>query len=215
MRIVLRKPGRLGVVGSLLLALVAPMLVPLSAKAAPAESEFFVITRAQQGRSALANLESNVTQFGTYIELVDERLITGLQPNERILGIDFRPATGELYGLGSSSRLYVIDTFSAEATQVGSPFAVALSGTSFGFDFNPTVDRIRVVSNTEQNFRLNPNTGAIVDSDLVAPGLQLDGNLKYANGANPNVAGSAYTNSDNDPTTGTVLYNIDTIQTHW
>ena len=30
--------------------------------------------------------------------------ITGLQPGESILGIDFRPATGQLYGLGSTSR---------------------------------------------------------------------------------------------------------------
>lgn len=35
--------------------------------------------------------------------------ITGLQSGEIILGIDFRPATGQLYGLGNSSRIYVID----------------------------------------------------------------------------------------------------------
>ena len=37
--------------------------------------------------------------------------VTGLQPDESLLGIDMRPATGELYGLGSSSRLYRIDPF--------------------------------------------------------------------------------------------------------
>lgn len=35
--------------------------------------------------------------------------ISGLQTGENILGIDFRPATGQLYGIGSTSRLYVID----------------------------------------------------------------------------------------------------------
>jgi hypothetical protein len=35
--------------------------------------------------------------------------ITGLQPSESIVGIDFRPATGQLFGVGSTSRLYVID----------------------------------------------------------------------------------------------------------
>ena len=35
--------------------------------------------------------------------------VTGLQSNEVITGIDFRPATGQLYGVGSSSRLYTIN----------------------------------------------------------------------------------------------------------
>ena len=87
--------------------------------------------------------------------------ITGMQAGETLLGIDQRPATGQLYGLGSTNRLYLIDPATGVATAVSAaPFA-ALDGTAFGFDFNPTVDAIRVVSNNEQNFRLNPNTGAI------------------------------------------------------
>jgi hypothetical protein len=39
-------------------------------------------------------------------------------------------------------------------------FMPVLAGTSFGFDFNPTVDRIRLVSDSGQNLRLNPNSGA-------------------------------------------------------
>jgi hypothetical protein len=99
--------------------------------------------------------------------------ITGLEAGEIVEGIDFRPATGQLYALGSTSRLYVINPFTGAATQVGSgTFSPALSGTDFGFDFNPTADRIRVVSDTEQNLRLNPNTGAVgvVDSALNPPG---------------------------------------------
>lgn len=87
--------------------------------------------------------------------------MTGLQPSEQILGIDFRPANGLLYGLGSTSRLYTINTATGVATQVGAgQFSPLLSGADFGFDFNPSVDRIRVVSNTDQNLRLNPDTGA-------------------------------------------------------
>jgi Domain of unknown function (DUF4394) len=125
------------------------------------------------------------------------KLITGLQAGETILGIDMRPATGQLYALGSSSRLYTINMASAAATAVGTaPFATILSGTSFGFDFNPTVDRIRVVSNTGQNIRLNPITGDIAAVDLVLnPGL-------------PNVTAAAYTNNFAGTTT-TVLYDID------
>jgi len=83
-----------------------------------------------------------------------------------MLGIDFRPANGQLYGLGSTSRLYRIDPATGAASAVGTvPFTPALDGTEFGFDFNPTVDRIRVVSNTGQNLRLHPDTGVVVAVD--------------------------------------------------
>src|SRR5688572_9700473 len=88
--------------------------------------------------------------------------ISGLQAGESLLGIDFRPASGVLYGLGSTNRLYTIDAGGA-ATQVGGPYA--LNSGSFGFDFNPTVDRIRVVNSANDNVRLNPITGALAATD--------------------------------------------------
>src|SRR5687768_1999809 len=68
--------------------------------------------------------------------------VTGLASSETLLGIDFRPATGQLFGLGSTGQLYRINRTSGAATAVGAPLTV--TGTSFGFDFNPAVDRIRV-----------------------------------------------------------------------
>lgn len=125
------------------------------------------------------------------------KAITGLQAGESVLGIDLRPATGQLYALGSSSRLYTINTATGAAAAVSvAPFAALLSGTSFGFDFNPTVDRIRVVSNTGQNLRLNPVTG-----DIAAVDLPL-------NPSGPAVSGAAYTNNFPGATT-TVLFDID------
>lgn len=123
--------------------------------------------------------------------------ITGLQASENILGIDMRPATGQLYALGSTSRLYAINMSSGLATVVGLvPFLTPLSGTSFGFDFNPTVDRIRVVSNTGQNIRLNPIDGTVA---------AVDGAL---NPGTPMISAAAYTN--NFPgSTVTVLFDID------
>jgi len=132
--------------------------------------------------------------------------VTGLQRGERLLGIDRRPATGQLFGLGSSSRLYVIDTETGAATALGSAaFTPALSGTSFGFDFNPVVDRIRITSNTGQNLRADPNTGLIAATDTA---------LAYAAGdpgagSVPGVAGSAYTNSVSPTPAATTLYNLD------
>lgn len=39
-------------------------------------------------------------------KVISDKPITGLQTGEAILAIDIRPATGQLYGLGSTSRLY-------------------------------------------------------------------------------------------------------------
>ena len=93
--------------------------------------------------------------------------ITGLQASEGILGIDFRPLNGQLYALGNSSRIYTINLGTGAATQVGTgTLSTPLAGTEFGFDFNPTVDKIRVVSNTGQNLRLDPVTGGVTAVDM-------------------------------------------------
>ncbi|GAB2826481.1 DUF4394 domain-containing protein [Ferruginibacter profundus] len=135
----------------------------------------------------------NLTSPGTPVT----KPITGLQAGENILGMDMRPATGQLYALGSSSRIYTINMSSGAAVAVGTtPFTTLLAGTSFGFDFNPTVDRIRVVSNTGQNLRLDPNTGLIA---------AIDGNL---NPGAPAVAAAAYTNNFAGAT-ATTLFVID------
>lgn len=95
------------------------------------------------------------------------KAITGLQASENILGIDFRPLNGQLYALGSSSRIYTINLGTGAATQVGTgTLPTPLAGTEFGFDFNPTVDKIRVVSNTGQNLRLDPVTGGVTMVDM-------------------------------------------------
>ncbi len=122
--------------------------------------------------------------------------ITNLQASETILGIDMRPETGQLFALGSTSRLYTINTSTGAATAIGVQFATLLNGTSFGFDFNPTVDRIRVISNAGQNLRLNPLTGGIAAVDLAL------------NPSSPTVSAGAYTNNFAGATT-TVLYDID------
>lgn len=131
--------------------------------------------------------------------------ISGLMSNEQIRGIDFRPADGGMYALGSFNNLYRLDTSSGAASLVGAgSFSPGLNGSAFGFDFNPTIDRIRVVSNADQNLVLNPNTGTSTGvTDLFyGAGDQYEG-------FDPNVVGSAYTNSFFGATS-TQLYGIDT-----
>lgn len=132
--------------------------------------------------------------------------ISGMQANETVRSIDFRPATGQLFALGSFSNLYTINIATGAATSVaGAPFTPALNGSAFGFDFNPTIDRIRVVSDANQNLVLNPNTGAV---QLVATDLFYPAGDPNA-GVDPNVVGSAYDNNFAGATTSQ-LYGIDT-----
>lgn len=125
--------------------------------------------------------------------------ITGLQGGETLLAIDFRPATGQLYGVSSGSRLYVINQKTGAARAIGAgAFSPALGGNLVGFDFNPTVDRIRLVTSTGQNLRLNPETGTVAATD---------GNVNGAAGAT--LTGVAYTNNTAGAST-TALYAINT-----
>lgn len=124
--------------------------------------------------------------------------VKGLQPGETLAGIDYRVARGVLFGFGSSGRLYTLNTETGVASAVGSPISVTAVGAEFGFDFNPTVDRIRLVTDTGQNMRLHPDTGAIVDTDPNAAGVQIDGPLAYAAGdpnagKKPRVMAAGYT----------------------
>jgi hypothetical protein len=179
--------------GLLALAAAGALAVPAAASAAEA---FYGVTADNQ----LVTFQSdNVTN------VEPSHAITGLPGGENIVGLDVRPATGQLYGLGKTSRLYAINPRTGAARQVGTtPFTPALAGTNFGFDFNPTVDRIRVTSDAEQNLRLNPDNGTVAGVDT---------NLAYAPGdpgagTNPNVAAVAYTNSFAGATT-TTLFDID------
>lgn len=168
-------------------------LIVLATGSLPAEPAYAI-----NGRNLLIRFDTNTPGFTD-----STQVIRGLQPGESILAIDFRPANGALYGLGSQSRIYTIDPASGQATAVGNaPFTPALEGSEFGFDFNPTVDRIRVVSNTGQNLRLHPDTGAVA---------AVDGRLNADNMADFKIVGAAYTNSVAGATT-TVLYGIDAEQ---
>lgn len=137
--------------------------------------------------------------------------IQGLQANESIIGIDFRPQDGLLYGLGSFSRIYTINPGTGQATfftgdGAGGAMSTTLNGSAFGFDFNPAANRLRVVGNGDQNLRLNPTVSPFTTT--------VDGTLAYAAGdpnvgANPDVTHGAYTNNFAGAPS-TVLYGLDT-----
>jgi trimeric autotransporter adhesin len=107
-----------------------------------------------------------------------------------LVGIDTRPADGLLYGLSRRNEIYRIDMQSGAATLVsrlGSPFDGAESA---GFDFNPQVDRLRLVAHSGQNLRVNVDVGAVA----IDTPLRFAADDDHAN-RRPNVSASGYTNA--------------------
>jgi len=135
--------------------------------------------------------------------------INGLAAGDALVGIDFRPANGLLYGLGTLGNVYTFASAGAgqvQATLVaslvdanGAP--IALTGTSFGVDFNPVPDRLRIIGDDGQNLRVNVDNGmTLVDGTLnLTPGVATLG-----------VTAAGYSNNDADAGTLTVLNVINT-----
>lgn len=179
----------------------------MGALAAPASGAESLYAATNDGR--LVNFASDSPGA-----LLSSKRIVGLAEGDAIEAIDFRPANARLYGLARSSRIYTIDTRTGAASAVAAdPFDPGLSGRSFGFDFNPVADRLRVVSDANQNLRLNPDDGkvAATDKNLMYDPARYEPDAHAFSMTDPGVVASAYTN--NRPgATGTQLYGIDASQ---
>jgi hypothetical protein len=136
-------------------------------------------------------LEFRPTAPGT---IIATRAVTGLGAGETLLGIDFRPNGQALYGITNTGGLYVINPDTGAAQSVGTLTTAPASG-NLGVDFNPAADRLRVISDTGQNLRID------VVARTVTPDLPL-------NPGTPAIIASAYvTNIPQAPST--TLFNID------
>jgi hypothetical protein len=160
------------------------------------------VQRSDSARMLYATTDQNLLlQFNDRSpdRLKDVQAISGLPGGVTLSGIDFRPLTGDLYGVGSDSVVYRVNPQTGIAVAEGPAFTPALRGASFGVDFNPTVDKIRVVSDAAQNLRLNVDEGTVLSAD------------KDLNPGTPQVVGSAYTNSSFNATkpAATQLFAVD------
>jgi Domain of unknown function (DUF4394) len=113
--------------------------------------------------------------------------VTGLAAGDTLKAIDYRPVNGLLYaiatdGSNAAVRTYTINPTTGAATAVGSPVTLPTPGTSWDINFNPTVDRIRVVNDQDENARLVPDNGALAgdDTNLSPPGAIVDA-VAYTN----------------------------------
>ena len=121
-----------------------------------------------------------------------------------LLGIDFRPNDGKLYGVTGSGAIYTIDTATGAATKVSQLDKKFEHGGRALVDFNPQADRLRLIGVNGVSLRVDVDKGSVT----------VDGSLKYepkdANAAKkPTVTMGAYTNSM-PKARGTELFNIDT-----
>jgi hypothetical protein len=202
-----RLPRRLAVVATGL----AIALVGAGSAEAAAKSSQSGDLRAD-GRVAIALTDQNqLVSFKVRKpdQLLSIRSVRGLLPGVSLVGIDYRPRTGDLYGVGSDSVVYRVNPQTGIAIAenlAGTPpapvaFTPGLMGDNFGVDFNPAPDAIRIVSDAGQNKRVAPDAGTTLGDDLALnPGM-------------PKVGGAAYTNSSFSVTqpaaTAVQLYVVD------
>ncbi len=165
----------------------------------PAVRRIWAVDERRHLLRILAADPSNVVDV-TLVDLPDESKL------DHIAGVDFRPKTGQLYALSTGSRIFTIDLATAKGTAVGTdPTSPKISGQSYGFDFNPVADKIRVHSDVDQNLRLDPVTGGVSGTDAVLAFAPDDVNFRQS----PNLVGSGYTNSVAGSPATTKLYAID------
>src|SRR3954463_16567708 len=108
-----------------------PSRTPRAAAAEPLERRTLMsVVVGLQPKNVLISVDS-----ANPAEVLATTKIKGLAKREALVGIDFRPATGELFGVGNTSQLYRIDLTGGGATKVGATFSALLVGTKFGVDF--------------------------------------------------------------------------------
>jgi hypothetical protein len=199
---------RLGVAAA---AVVVAAVAAMTAGAAHLSAEVYGLTG---GNRLVSFAASSPGEIDGSVE------VTGLLPGEVLVGVDFRPRDGLLWGVGragATGRMYTIDpesgvaTLVAKLTVAGSMGAteVALSGASFGVDFNPAADALRIVSDTGQNLRAIPSPTSPTGAARITGDTFVDGTVNYGGATATGIAAAAYVNNDNDPATGTTLFDVD------
>lgn len=127
--------------------------------------------------------------------------VTGV---EKLLGIDLRPATGQLIGVTDTFEIVEIDPETGAATVISKmdkDLPVG-AGAAVIVDFNPMADKLRFMSGTT-NHRVDIESGAVT----------VDGSLAYEDkdmhaGEAPAIVAAAYINSYGKPEK-TAMFDID------
>jgi hypothetical protein len=181
----------------------------------------FLAAPAQAQARSAAPLVAGLTTGGDLVVFRADRpgnvdragRISGLRGDKKVVGIDYRVQNGKLYAVGDRGGIYTLDG-RARATKV-SQLTVKLKGRTFGVDFNPAANRLRVISDTGQNLRHNlddpngaPASGTTAnDGTLTNPPVP----PATAGATATGVTAAAYTNNDLNAVTATTLFDLDTM----
>ncbi|WP_110975368.1 DUF4394 domain-containing protein [Acinetobacter sp. WCHAc060042] len=139
--------------------------------------------------------------------------ISMLEAGDQLVGIDYRPKDEKLYAIGVLGNIYTLNPNTGVATFLrklfadptdtndgNTPFLKILGDANLiSVNFNPVADRLRVITNTGQNLRINVDTGATIT----------DGQISSTS-ISPVVMAAAYTNAFAGTAT-TKLYSIDQV----
>lgn len=197
---------RLHKTGGILAGLAASGLAVLALCAAPA--------RAQQTAFAIANGGTTLITFNTNNPTGATRVgnftLGGVATF--LDAIDFRPLAGQpgqLFGyLDATDTLYRVDLSTAALTAIASGTGASATNTNLlGMDFNPTIDRVRVVTESGQNLVYNPNSAAAptVATDLFYPAGDPGANAPLG----VRIIENAYSNNIAGSGLPTIQYGID------
>ena len=190
---------------------------------------------AQPNQRVVSALAESGTDYAVVSRLLDtatgtltddgEFPIANLPAGESLIGMDVRTTPMEpgvpvqAYAVSLSGRIYSLQEVevggqlvSLSAVQVAmlsfppAPAPQALAGTSFGVDFNPRADLLRIVSNTGQNLRVNLQAGRVIaDAPRAAGFAFVDGTTRLVAPA-PQIVATAYRAA---PAMGTFQFALD------
>jgi hypothetical protein len=199
------------------------MALVLAASAASAQTAKTAAAAAPQNRGVAqgVNIPGNVPVYA----LTSDNAIYVLRPGAanyvrlgrveteggNLIGIDFRPADGKLYGLTDLGNIYTIPVsqFSVgRAQRVSTTNPRFTGGFEMLMDFNPVANAVRIAGSNDQNLAVvNGTNGANLGTTVAQT------NFAYTQGdvnagKDPELSGGAYTNNRPNATT-TLFYVID------
>jgi len=171
------------------LALAAALVMHVST--ARAESVVALV-----GEDILATFDSRTAKTTSLVK------IDGVGP---ILGIDVRPADGQLYALASDGTIAIVDPASGKATAKSKLDKLPQADVPVAVDFNPVADKMRIIAADGSNLRADVDNGKVTE----------DQSLKFAAtdaaaGRKPTIVAAAYSNSLKGAKE-TTLYDIDAL----
>lgn len=178
-----------------LCTLVASLVVSLVSFAAFSGTARAELLYGLTDSNLLVTIDSNTA------DVTSSKAITGLGGAE-LIGIDFRPATGELYAFSSGNQFFKINTGNGAASTLGTP--IFMIDVVKAFDFDPVADQIRLVTNLGKNMRIDPSDASVFSNDSLLNYAGGDSNA----GVTPQVVHAAYTNSFAGAGS-TTLYNLE------